>query len=168
MCIEKSRDGLNQDVPAQRGIFLSKHITQSSPDGYRTPTTQDYEHQIANSAQHVHNQGGKSSGSSHTRLPTLRSGLVGKHQNLSSLNVSHQIVEDLQWRERIRHFTWTFFTMTMATGGIASVIHSGRITELRRQNMVANGSRQSHFVSKALRPLASSSFSLICFYSYSM
>jgi hypothetical protein len=29
-------------------------------------------------------------------------------------------------RERIRHFTWTWFTMTMATGGIANVLYVGR------------------------------------------
>ncbi len=31
----------------------------------------------------------------------------------------------LPWRERIRHFTWTWFCMTMATGGIANVLHAG-------------------------------------------
>ncbi|ORY17762.1 voltage-dependent anion channel-domain-containing protein [Clohesyomyces aquaticus] len=30
----------------------------------------------------------------------------------------------LSWRERIRHFTWTWFTMTMATGGVANVLYT--------------------------------------------
>jgi hypothetical protein len=33
--------------------------------------------------------------------------------------------KNLSFRERIRHFTWTWFTMTMATGGIANVLYSG-------------------------------------------
>lgn len=32
---------------------------------------------------------------------------------------------NLSWRERIRHFTWTWFCMTMATGGIANVLYTG-------------------------------------------
>lgn len=31
----------------------------------------------------------------------------------------------LSWRERVRHFTWTWFCMTMATGGIANVLYTG-------------------------------------------
>lgn len=31
----------------------------------------------------------------------------------------------MNFRERLRHFTWSFFTMTMATGGIANVIYTG-------------------------------------------
>lgn len=31
----------------------------------------------------------------------------------------------LTWKQRIRHFTWTWFTMTMATGGIANVLYTG-------------------------------------------
>ena len=33
--------------------------------------------------------------------------------------------EFLGFRGRIRHFTWTWFTMTMATGGIANVLYTG-------------------------------------------
>jgi hypothetical protein len=29
------------------------------------------------------------------------------------------------FRGRIRHFTWTWFTMTMATGGISNVLYTG-------------------------------------------
>ncbi|KAF2097117.1 C4-dicarboxylate transporter/malic acid transport protein, partial [Rhizodiscina lignyota] len=29
----------------------------------------------------------------------------------------------LKFRERVKHFTWTWFTMTMATGGIANVLY---------------------------------------------
>lgn len=32
----------------------------------------------------------------------------------------------LNWKERIRHYTWTFFAMTMATGGIANVLYAGK------------------------------------------
>lgn len=31
----------------------------------------------------------------------------------------------LGFRGRIQHFTWTWFTMTMATGGIANVLYTG-------------------------------------------
>ena len=33
--------------------------------------------------------------------------------------------QKLGFRERIRHFTWTWFCMTMATGGIANVLYTG-------------------------------------------
>lgn len=38
---------------------------------------------------------------------------------------THHRPANMVWKKRIRHFTWTFFTMTMATGGIANVLHTG-------------------------------------------
>ncbi len=127
MYSEKSSNCPSHDIPVHRGIFLPKHMIPPGQDGYRTPTIEDYEHQTAHPAREDHNQGSKPSTSSYTRLPGPPSEISGKHHNQSSLNVSQRIVEKLRWRERIRHFTWTFFTITMATGGIANVIYSGNL-----------------------------------------
>ncbi len=35
----------------------------------------------------------------------------------------------LGWKERTRHFSWIWFTMTMATGGLANAIYSGTVNE---------------------------------------
>jgi hypothetical protein len=37
-------------------------------------------------------------------------------------------LRNMRFRDRIRHFTWTWFTMTMATGGIANVLYTGMLT----------------------------------------
>jgi hypothetical protein len=31
----------------------------------------------------------------------------------------------LSWKQRMQHVTWAWFTLTMATGGIANVVHDG-------------------------------------------
>jgi len=39
---------------------------------------------------------------------------------------------EIGFRGRIRHFTWTWFTMTMATGGIANVLYTGELNKFPR------------------------------------
>lgn len=59
--------------------------------------------------------------------------------HLSVAGLSGKLREKLHWRERIRHFTWTFFTITMATGGIANVLREGmrHPTEASTQNLTS-------------------------------
>ena len=63
----------------------------------------------------------------------------------STTSLGERLLEKLQWRERIRHYTWTFFTMTMATGGIANVIYAGLLAPTSRPLAMTRSSRQCHF-----------------------
>lgn len=128
------KDGPNNDnnnnknpldqLPVHRGIPLPDHMVPPGQDGYRTPTVEDYQRHVREAQQQQlrpHRPALLSSNrSSRARIPMVR-----MFSNLSSASMGQSILEGLEWRERIRHYTWTFFTMTMATGGIANVLYSG-------------------------------------------
>lgn len=122
------------DNTAYRGIHTPTHTLSPQQDGYRTPTIED--HEVQNGGPTTPNgartptsnglatpNGHSTPNSLHHRLPHFR-----HHLNSSSTSLAHSIFDKLHWRERIRHYTWTFFTMTMATGGISNVLYNGKLS----------------------------------------
>ena len=116
----------NGDATPRRGMNpIPRHMLTPGQDGYRTPTIEDYEMHSGRATPSL-NDPGLPNNNLHLQLPHLPSGYFNRHSlNLSSKSLAHSFFEKLQWRERIRHYTWTFFTMTMATGGIANVLYEG-------------------------------------------
>ena len=94
--------------------------------GPRTPAIEDHHHPL-----NVWNSGSQSGDPRiHERFDEhytrLRQRGAGNNPDL----VESQRLPDehghLPWRERIRHTTWAYFTLTMATGGLANVMHAGK------------------------------------------
>ena len=104
------------------GLPIPHHMLSPLEEGYRTPTGEDYEHHFR-----VHNHmGGQINGPTHL-FPISPSRFYIRSQSaVSRLSfAAEKLDEKIAWRQRIRHFTWNFFSLTMATGGIASVLHNG-------------------------------------------
>jgi C4-dicarboxylate transporter/malic acid transport protein len=90
-------------------------------DGFRTPTGEDFAE--FNKDPHTPNtpRGGRNYDDD-TSTPILSG--ARSHFSMSLSEQLDKLDEKLQWRQRIRHFTWTFFTSTMATGGLANVLYN--------------------------------------------
>lgn len=110
----------------RRGVLpVPKHMLSPGQDGYRTPTIEDYElHNCGPTP--LYRDSGLTNNNVHFHMPQLSPEYADRHSlHLSNGHIAHAILEKLHWRERIRHYTWTFFTLTMATGGIANVLYEG-------------------------------------------
>ena len=111
----------NHHIRFKHGIAIPTDMTSPRQEGYRTPTIEDYErHEKRRDQLEDHPS------QLHLQLPSGVLSLFSETRSHLSLTKS---LEKLLWKERLRHYTWTFFTMTMATGGIANVIHAGKYTE---------------------------------------
>lgn len=143
-------NGNGSGMRVSSGIAIPSHMRHHGQEGFRTPTGEDYEQYTWNEAKnknrsdpklsngtangHSRNSNGQSiSGLERLRVqidppPGSANGTPRASINRSRLSLSamtEKIDHTLKWKVRIRHYTWTFFTMTMATGGIANVLYSG-------------------------------------------
>lgn len=128
------------------GILHPEHMAEPGEDGYRTPTGEDIEQsRRLNPLDKVVRQRGSKlgiarelavdDGNVEATPPSSSSpGTSTRSKDESSKkdraldqmrNTAHKFEERLvlNWRQRLEHFTWTFFAITMATGGLASVLY---------------------------------------------
>jgi len=115
------RNFYSHDAIPDKTMNTPRYMLSPGEDGYRTPTYEDYE--LQNTPRRAQQNGGFSDKSSHPRLPhtphTPPPFFGRASANPSSTSLAHSILGKLQWRERIRHFTWTFFALTMAVSHIS-------------------------------------------------
>lgn len=117
------------------GLLVPRHMRTPGDDGYRTPTIED--------AERITSMFGGEDRQTAVR-DAHTSGLESVLQKASSRATdpfkqeSSQCAEPnghfdragtefpLNWKKRIRHITWAYFTLTMATGGLANVLYEGK------------------------------------------
>ena len=119
---EKTSDSIKKDNLPSRTSHSSSFALPNQ-DVSRTPTIEDYVLHVRQN-NHDHHHGKQPIKSPHMEFPL--SALFGAQE----LNLSvplPPVSGTLRWRDRIQHFTWNFFSMTMATGGIANVLFTGNM-----------------------------------------
>lgn len=113
-----------------------KHLRPPGAEGFRTPTIEDTERVLSKTlstndrpngvfqptgsrVREAHSSALESIHNSQHRAPD------GVDMSLAR-SISESTGGKLNWKKRIRHFTWAFFTLTMATGGIANVLYTSK------------------------------------------
>lgn len=120
---------------------VPRHLRTPGDDGYRTPTIEDAERTIS-FLREVESHGGAARNIHTTALEaTLQKVSSRATDNQYRKESSHcaepngerldrtttaSSAPSLGWKKRIRHVTWAYFTMTMATGGLANVLYEGK------------------------------------------
>ncbi|PLN81201.1 C4-dicarboxylate/malic acid transporter [Aspergillus taichungensis] len=109
-----------------------RHLRYPGEEGYRTPTIGDSREHLTDtrndSSLHLSTSArgrvAHSSSLQTLRQSPCRSGCSDLDAKVHSHSASDWVDNHLSWKKRIRHFTWAYFTLTMATGGIANVLYN--------------------------------------------
>jgi hypothetical protein len=121
-------------------MHLPSQVLQEGPrpkqDGYRTPTIEDPDHpahasrrrrrSLSTTSQFFH---GLQHGNDVSRPSTPATHIAKQRILDGSDDFGYSLDQKpmaLSWRKRMKHVTWAYFTITMATGGIANVLSRGK------------------------------------------
>ena len=91
---------LQKENPVRHGIPMPRHMVTQGQEGYRTPTIEDFELYQRESNQEGCPMDNQARESSRIYLPPHSPGFFGRYAH----NV--RILDQLNWNERIRHYTW--------------------------------------------------------------
>jgi hypothetical protein len=143
---------------------VPRHLRRPGDDGYRTPTIEDTQchleqsqyfcddgiqlHRISSSVAEAHATTLETPNELSQRQTWSRS--ANGERSLSNYPAVGRTIppevekeeqeEDYQrlsFKQRIRHMTWAFFTLTMATGGIANVLYNSQLTSNQKDDHVS-------------------------------
>jgi hypothetical protein len=113
---------------------LPRHLRKPGENGYRTPTVEDLEHPAhrgddpsAFAAALCNGINDPMHSPSHVHCEHHHFGHNPHycHRRDHSDELPFEPPTKLKWKQRIKHVTWAYFTLTMATGGIANVLSAG-------------------------------------------
>ncbi|EXJ68824.1 uncharacterized protein A1O5_07755 [Cladophialophora psammophila CBS 110553] len=95
-------------------------------DGWRTPIVEDPEHRANRSRNYFNNVSPPETSSEppwkDSQTTAAANGEDAEKGKAEGMLDDHPKV--LSWSQRMKHVTWAWFTLTMATGGIANVLHA--------------------------------------------
>lgn len=126
---------------------VPRHLRNRGEDGYRTPTIEDAERTLSilgvpeapNSVtRDLHTTALDAAlqrvSSRQTATQEQKEYANGSGPNDATLNRTRtaSTASALGWKGRIRHITWAYFTLTMATGGLANVLYEGNDSTIWR------------------------------------
>lgn len=107
-------------------FWLGISRSATHPDGWRTPTIEDSEHP-GNRPKDSDDTLPDNHSSTRRRRDT--EGEADRRSDMFPIDTPAEAEDKkpkhLTWKQRIKHVTWAWFTLCMATGGIASVLYSG-------------------------------------------
>jgi hypothetical protein len=123
-------------------------VRQSDNDGWRTPAIEDDHHPLNLwRTQQLEGQSSNSGSQLPTGEPLAREQYdrfhkaqrfpLRRHATSWYFRPAHD--EHLPWKERVKHTSWAWFTMTMATGGLANTLNAGMsftISHIRIQRIL--------------------------------